>query len=169
MVHHGNNGPGGTGNWPYYHKEIWFRWKTFLDSSFPDQTNGHVGSHRPMAQRQWGSATPGTECHQRPVSARHVQRHDPLVRACAQEQWIDFRAHIKFNSVASLGLVEFAVDGVQVASAQVALEQCCFPLSVTPYPVYFHMGIYRDPATVGTGILYDAPIHIGDSAAWVDG
>jgi hypothetical protein len=85
--------------------------------------------------------------------------------------WHTFVAHVKWSAAPGVGFVELWYDGVQVVPTKLlATERCCAVQgsSVRPYPNYLKMGIYRDPDTVPTAVLYHGPLRIGTDRQMVE-
>ena len=150
--------------------ERWYGWSTYFEPGFPAVSNW-------LVLLQWHSIADGSPPLAVAMNSGHVQLNRwngpqdntavPLWTSAAPVQtgtWHTFVAHVKWSALPNTGFVEFWHNGVQVLTKTfLATEKCCAVqgTAVRPYPNYLKMGIYRDPTTVPTAILYHGPIRVG--------
>jgi hypothetical protein len=143
--------------------ERWYGWSTYFEPGFPAVSNW-------ASIVQWHSMAGGTP----PLSINTQYGYVELNHYGAETwrsatpvqtgTWHTFVAHVKWSAVEALGFVELWHNGVQVVpKTAMATEQCCAVqgVFVRPYPNFLKMGIYRDPNTVPTAVLYDGPMRVG--------
>lgn len=129
--------------------ERWYQWSTKFDGSFPNPTGGwflilqwHSGS---------GSPPMGINVENNGdvvVGGDGAGAGKKVIGKLQKDKWVQYTLHVKFSNDSSVGYVEAWEDGVQKIPKWSRK-------TMSSSENYFKMGIYRDPDSSGTSIVYD--------------